>query len=292
MTAAPATPPRRLLVIGWDAADWKIIHPLVDAGLMPTLASLIEQGCIANLATLRPCLSPMLWTSIATGKRADKHGVLGFLEPLPDASGVRLVGSTTRKTKAFWNITTQAGLKTHVIGWYASHPAEPINGVFVSDQFLDPAMDVSRPVPEGAIHPESLRDPLSQYRLKLAEIGAGDILPFIPQLSQIDLARDPRPAKLAAALAACASIHAVATDVLAKHPWDIAAVYYDALDRVGHEFMPYHPPRLPHIPEADFERYQHVIRGMYRFHDMMLETLLRLAGEETTIVLLSDHGFH
>lgn len=283
---------KKLLIIGWDAADWKVIHPLVDAGLMPTLAKFIEDGCIGNLATLRPCLSPMLWTSIATGKTADKHGVLGFVEPLADASGVRLVGSTTRNTKAFWNIASQAGLKTHVVGWYASHPAEPINGVCVSDQFLDPGFNVKNPIADGAIHPPAMRDRFAPYRVDPRELGAADMLPFIPKLSEIDHARDDRPVKLAQALAACASIHAVATDVLANEEWDVAAVYYDAIDRVGHEFMPFHPPKLPHVSDRDFELYQHVITGIYRFHDMMLDTLLQLAGDDTTVILLSDHGFH
>src|SRR5262245_16335458 len=98
---------KKLLLIGWDAADWKMINPLVDAGLMPTLSGLIDRGCVGNLVTLQPILSPMLWTSVATGKTADAHGICGFIEPMPDASGVKLVGSTTRKVKALWNITTQ-----------------------------------------------------------------------------------------------------------------------------------------------------------------------------------------
>ncbi|MEY2440066.1 MAG: hypothetical protein QOI34_1451, partial [Verrucomicrobiota bacterium] len=60
---------KRVLLIGWDAADWKIINPLLDAGLMPTLDAFINGGVIGNLATLQPILSPMLWNSIATGKR-------------------------------------------------------------------------------------------------------------------------------------------------------------------------------------------------------------------------------
>ena len=59
---------KRVLLIGWDAADWKIINPLMDAGLMPTLNALVNKSVIGNLATLDPPLSPMLWTSIATGK--------------------------------------------------------------------------------------------------------------------------------------------------------------------------------------------------------------------------------
>ncbi len=65
---------RKVLLVGWDGADWKIIHPLLDAGKMPNLTALIENGVMGNLSSLRPELSPMLWTSIATGKRPYKHG--------------------------------------------------------------------------------------------------------------------------------------------------------------------------------------------------------------------------
>ena len=38
---------RKVLLIGWDAADWKVIHPLLDAGKMPNLQRLIENGVMA-----------------------------------------------------------------------------------------------------------------------------------------------------------------------------------------------------------------------------------------------------
>ncbi|MCA9288901.1 MAG: alkaline phosphatase family protein, partial [Phycisphaerales bacterium] len=60
---------KRVLVVGWDAADWKLIDPLLARGEMPHLARLIGNGCRADLASLDPKLSPLLWTSIATGKR-------------------------------------------------------------------------------------------------------------------------------------------------------------------------------------------------------------------------------
>ena len=55
--------------------------------------------------------------------------------------------------------------------------------------------------------------------------------------------------------------------------------------------MQYHPPRLPWIARNRFDLYKDVVRGAYRFHDMMLERLLQLAGPETTVILCSDHGF-
>ncbi|MEO0588772.1 MAG: alkaline phosphatase family protein, partial [Planctomycetota bacterium] len=112
------TRPRRVLLIGWDAADWQLINPLIAQGHMPTLARMIEQGVSGNLASMQPMLSPLLWNTIATGKRPDQHGVHGFTEPDPNAAAVRPVSSTSRNCKALWNIATQSGLRTHVVGWY------------------------------------------------------------------------------------------------------------------------------------------------------------------------------
>ena len=126
---------KKVLIIGWDAADWKIINPLLDAGLMPSLESLINKGVMGDLATLDPVLSPILWTSIATGKTGDKHGILNFVEPVPDQIELRPVTSTSRKCKALWNILSQNNLKSNIIGWWPSNPAEPINGVMVSNFF-------------------------------------------------------------------------------------------------------------------------------------------------------------
>ena len=72
---------KKLLVIGWDAADWKVINPLIQDGKMPALKKLMERGVFGNLKTLDPPLSPMLWTSMATGVRPYKHGIGGFVEP-------------------------------------------------------------------------------------------------------------------------------------------------------------------------------------------------------------------
>ena len=118
---------RKVLLIGWDAADWKVINPLLDAGKMPNLARFIEQGVIGNLATLQPVLSPMLWTSIATGKRPYKHGIHGFSEPDPVTGGIRPVTNLSRKTKAVWNILNQNDLNTITVGWWPSNPAEPLS---------------------------------------------------------------------------------------------------------------------------------------------------------------------
>ncbi|HMP06241.1 MAG TPA: alkaline phosphatase family protein, partial [Lacipirellulaceae bacterium] len=281
----------KVLLIGWDAADWRMIRPLIQAGLMPTLAGLIDRGASGNLATIHPVLSPILWTSIATGKRADKHGIHGFVEPQPDGSGIRPVNSTSRTTKAIWNILSQSGLRSNVVGWFASHPAEPIQGAVVTDYYVHPATLRGGAPAADMCHPARLATPLANLRVDPADLDAEALLPFVPQAAKIDFANDRRLMELASLLARTSSIHAAACALLVNEPWDFMAVYYDAIDQFGHHFMPYHPPRMAGVSELDAEIYQHVMTGCYRFHDMMLETLLAHAGPDATVILASDHGF-
>ena len=285
---------RRVLLVGWDAADWKIIHPLMDQGKMPTVKRLVETGVMANLATLHPVLSPMLWTSIATGKRPWKHGIHGFSEPTPDGQGIRPITNLSRKTKAIWNILSQNNLTSNVVGWWPSQPAEPIRGVMVSNHFHPAAGPPEQPwpVPPRSVHPPELAEQLAPLRLNPNELGAEHILPFIPGAAKIDQDKDPRLGMCAKILAECTSVHATATWLMENEPWDFMAVYYDAIDHFCHGFMRYHPPQLKGVPDGDFALYSGVIEAAYRYHDMMLHRLLQLAGPETTVILMSDHGFH
>ena len=147
--------PYRRALIGWDAADWKVAAPMLDAGEMPNLAKLVSGGVMGNMSTLFPVLSPMLWTSIATGKRAHKHGIHGFSEPDPASGGVRPIINLSRKVKAVWNILNQNGLQSNVVGGWPSNPAEPINGVMVSNLFQSATIrkDGSWPIRPGTVHP-------------------------------------------------------------------------------------------------------------------------------------------
>jgi predicted AlkP superfamily phosphohydrolase/phosphomutase/tetratricopeptide (TPR) repeat protein len=285
---------KKVLLIGWDAADWKVINPLLDQGLMPTLDDFINHGVMGNLATLRPILSPMLWNSIATGKRPNKHGIHGFMEPDTQNGGIRPVSSTSRKVKAIWNILTQRGFKTHVLGWFAGHPAEPINGISVSDLFpyATAPQDQPWPLPPGAVHPESLRDTFAELRMHPTDVTEAAILPWIPRAAEVDQEKDKGLMSFAKILSENCSIHNAATWILQNEPWDFLAVYYNGIDHFCHGFMHYHPPRMEGIPEDRYEIYKDVVNGAYRFHDMMLETLLNLAGPDATVLLVSDHGFH
>ncbi len=288
---------KKLLLVGWDAADWQMIHPLLDAGRMPNLKRLVEEGVMGNLLTLQPMLSPILWTSIATGKRAYLHGVHGFVEPTPDGTALRPIASSTRKCKALWNILSQAGKRCHAVGWWASHPAEIINGICVSWQFPvapESATPTRWPPQPNSVQPAHLAESLAELRLHPGEVTGPMLSQFIPLASQLDQ-RDPEVRRLLKAfakpLAECASFHAVTTGVMEEMPWDFCTAYYAAIDHVGHEFMAFHPPRMEHVRPDLFEVFQGVMNALYEFHDQMLGRLMELAGPDAHIMIVSDHGF-
>ena len=288
-------PKRRVLLLGWDAADWRVIQPLIDGGHMPNLARLVERGVMGNLATLQPILSPMLWTSIGTGKRPSKHGVHGFAEITPGTGEVRPISSRSRTTKAVWNILHQEGKACHVVGWWPSNPAEPLRGAMVSDFYQKATAPLGKPwpLPTGCIHPRELVAELAPLRVHPRELEGDMLRAFVPRAPEIDQTKDKRLGVLANIIAECASVQAAATHILAtRRDWDFCAVYQDAIDHFCHGFMRYHPPRLDWVPAEDFTMYSQVVGGAYVFHDTMLGVLLELAGDDVTVLLVSDHGFH
>jgi predicted AlkP superfamily phosphohydrolase/phosphomutase/tetratricopeptide (TPR) repeat protein len=290
----------KLLLIGWDAADWTFIDPLLAQGKLPHLACILKNGTRADLATLDPKLSPLLWTTIATGKTADKHGILNFVEADPtanqaNASGLRLASSTSRRTKALWNILTQQGKRVNVVSWYASHPAEPISGLCVSNQFAigHAAKDRAWAMPAGAVHPADQHSAVAALRVDQSSIDAAQLKSFVGQLQSCTSTEQRKlVSALATHLAQARSVHAASLHALRRGPWDCTMVFHDMIDAMGHHFMSFAPPRLKQVPLENFNHFSGVMQAVYCEQDRMLGELMDAAGPNTTVVLLSDHGFY
>lgn len=283
----------KLLLLGWDAADWKLIGPMMAKGQMPNLKSVIDRGVYGNLSTMNPPFSPMLWSTVATGKTPDKHGVLNFIELAPDLKGIRPVTTASRKAKALWNILHHEGYRSNVVGWWPSFPAEPINGVVVSDVFQKLNKDPKKknPILKGTIHPPHYTKKLEDLRMRMFEVTAQHILPFFPKADQIDQENDRGLEVFAKLLSENTTVHNVATNLIRTTEWDFMAVYYDLIDHFSHAYMKYHPPRLQGISPQSYELYNEAVTGAYRFQDMMLGRILQLIDKDTTLIIMSDHGF-
>jgi hypothetical protein len=169
-----------------------------------------------------------------------------------------------------------------------------LNGVCVSD-FYHKAHNMPLnqwKMAPATVHPERLADILAELRVHPEELTANHILPFVPDAEKVDQEKDQRLWSVAKITAECASIHAAATWIMEHEAWDFMAVYFDSIDHYCHGFMKFHPPYRAGLPRDLYDLYNGVVEGGYRFHDMMLQRLLQLAGDDTTVIICSDHGFH
>ncbi len=156
---AALTTGARVFLIGFDAATWDAMDPLLAQGKLPHFAALIESGTRTPLKSDKPTLSAILWTTIVTGKNARGHGardIVSIIAPGLEQNVLRYpyfagcypiteaftrfgffqmvpLSSTARKTKAIWNILTDYNQRVGVVGWWGSYPPENVNGVIISD---------------------------------------------------------------------------------------------------------------------------------------------------------------
>jgi predicted AlkP superfamily phosphohydrolase/phosphomutase len=274
----------KVILLGLHAAEWELISRLADTDLLPGFQRLMQDGVVGRMETLQPPLSAPAWTSVLTGHRPEIHGVLGVNEPSEDRQEVRPIGGAYRRVKSVWNILSEHGLQSLVVGWPGTRPAESITGVMVADDFDQPAGDsVSHwPLGERHVSPTATHDTVGDLRMHPGELTQADLQHFIPGLNET-LSTDPDVLLLAQATAETVSRQAVATHLVENHPWDFLAVYFPFLDRISRLFMDYHPPRLPHVDENRFELFRHVITRGYQFFDGMVSRLLDLAGPEAAV---------
>jgi len=146
---APVDPlPRTVVVIGVDSFTWRILDPLMAAGRMPHLRRLVERGARANLRTISPILSPVIWTSVATGMKPSRHGIVDFVVNARDTGALLPVTSAMRRVPALWTLMSRQEVNVDVVAWWATWPAERINGHMVSDRVSYSLFEFDLP-PEG-----------------------------------------------------------------------------------------------------------------------------------------------
>jgi hypothetical protein len=138
----PAKGPRpRVVILGLDGADWQLIDPLIKQGRLPLFKELKEKYAWGFLRTSTPARSPVIWTSIATGKTSAKHGIDDFRSKKPNAAGkFSIFNSMDIRQPLLWDMLGDHGRRSVLVSWYLSFPPLPLNGVNVSDYFRSSAV--------------------------------------------------------------------------------------------------------------------------------------------------------
>lgn len=250
----------------WAGADWRVLTPLLEQGLLPNIHTLLEQGSMGELRAVMPLVPFLLENTLMTGHYAFEHGIT---QPQQNQ----------RQVPALWDILDNQQLASYHIGWPNTHGLTPNNTI--SEYFG---------------HPFFLKQGFDQdyldYWLAVEEVSP-DIFSFlVPEWQKIEQHFDNRLSFISHQLAQLFSLHALLTYFLAEKDWQCLSINYPNLSQLQQAFLAYHPPKLEPISEQDFFIYQHVVTSTYRLYDSFLGRILALIDDNTTIYLSSAYGYH
>ena len=288
-TPGPAT--AQVAVFGVDAGDWRAIDALTATGRLPSFARLRKASVRGVLRAEPPLLSPIIWTTIATGRNPEDHGVLDFMVDVPGGPQVPVHGGV-RRTKAAWEIWSEAGRRVLVAGWWATWPADRVRGVIVSDRLATRHLHGEARPDRGLVHPPDAWPAIARAVVEPSSIGFEALSRLVPvtraeferaeteeQASAAGIYRDP-VAHLRAALAAARTWRAVVATQLAAGSPDLVMVCHDVVDTVSHLFV------------RDRARGDRAIAAAYGEVDAALGEMAAKLDPGTLVLVVSDHGFH
>ena len=138
---------RKLIFIGFDGLDPRLTERWMAEGKLPHLARLRETGGYGRLRTTYPALSPVAWSTFATGVNPAKHNIFDFLNRsiksyVPELSMAKVTASgsrwrrptveSRRRSQSFWTILGRHQIQSTILRVPVTFPAEKFNGRMLS----------------------------------------------------------------------------------------------------------------------------------------------------------------
>ncbi|MFB3897500.1 MAG: alkaline phosphatase family protein [bacterium] len=316
----------KIILFAWDGASWEVINPLLKQGKLPNLQYLIDRGAAGHIKSMHPTKSPVIWTSIVTGKTPIKTGIYEFFritgipgvpETLPVTSTTDLTPSifrfitlmqragwcklipdqqTDRQVKAVWDIVGEQQRTVGIINMWDTYPAEPVNGFTVS--YFE---DVKEHGPLKVTYPEKIYSTISSYFVYDTIANAAYIIQFIPALStnsKLQLLRTKQDIVIQEMLVNFAHrpdefVAATGKLLYPQFNPDLFAIYFEGGDIVSHKTWKYtYPQEFWGVSPDRIALYKDIIPKYYEYLDSLLAFYIQQMDQNTILVVVSDHGFH
>ena len=261
--------PSPVVVIGLDGADFDLLVPWMEQGHLPNLKAFLDQASVGELETVYPILSPVCWTTAATGVNPGKHGIFDFQKPDPDGGAPLVETATHRRALPVWMLLSDAGYRVGVMNVPMTYPPDPVRGRMISG-FPFPSEDVV------ITYPPELQDELGDYPLDYLGLNLFNRTPekmYEDFLKGLDARRQ------------------VAVDWVASGDYDFMWLVFTGTDKVQHFFWKYMDPNHPNHDPVKAKTLGSAILDLWKIQDEALGEILAAVPADATVMFLSDHGF-
>lgn len=259
---------RRVLVLGLDCASPDLIFDQFRADL-PTFTQLAAQGTWGRLESSIPCITVPAWTSMLSSRDPGVLGVYGFRNRADRTyNAMTTANNTAVKVNRVWDYLGEAGKRSIVVGVPQTFPPRALNGEMIGC-FLTPGIESAFAYP--ALLRQEVLQRVPNYMFDVREFRTVDKA----RLHQSLLDMTDMQFRLVEHL-------------MTTRDWDFLMYVNIGVDRVHHGFWRYHDPlhRL-HEPNSPFAR---VIHDYYVLMDAWAKRLIEHAGDDTQVLIVSDHG--
>jgi len=260
---------RKVVIIGLDSAPPELIF---DKWLdhLPNIKKLVSNGIFGKLESTIPAITCPAWASMTTSTNPGKLGIYGFRNRNHyDYEGLRFVDSNTINEETIWSILSRYDKKTIVIGVPQTYPPKPIYNGYMVTCFLTPDKNCQYTYPADLKY--EVEKVSEGYILDVNNFRSGekdDILKTIYEMTR-------KRFKLV-------------RHFIKNKDWDFFMMVEMGTDRIQHAFWGFFDNR--HSMYLPGNKYENVIFDYYKYVDEEIGKTLALLGEDTTVLIVSDHG--
>ncbi|MFI5042320.1 MAG: alkaline phosphatase family protein [Acidimicrobiales bacterium] len=259
----------QVLTIGLDGATWDLLVPMAQAGRLPHLAKLMARGSWGDLRSTVPALTLPAWSSCITGRNPGGHGVFAFRrQSTADYGPGRLANAADLRAPTVWDLAGQGGKRVGVVNVPPSYPLRPVPGFIVGCLLTPPGAPFTAPLEvAGELGPYRIDVPAPRDLRRDAPDFESRALGYLEALREQTVWRGEAVAR-----------------VVAQRPVDLLMVVFYGPDRVQHFFW-------ADVKEGKGGPIHAAALAVYSAMDDAVGRLVRAAGEDATVLVVSDHGF-
>jgi predicted AlkP superfamily phosphohydrolase/phosphomutase len=259
----------RVAVIGLDCAEPRLVFDRWREEL-PNLSRLMAAGTWGPLRSVDPPITVPAWSCMMSGRDPGELGIYGFRNRSKhDYTSLSVADSSAVQVDRLWDHFSRAGKHVIVVGVPQTSPPVPVNGELVSC-FLtaDPRKD---PYTYPAALRAEIESIVGSYRVDVRNYRSDDRDRILAEIYEMTEQR-----------------FTICRHLLDTRPWDFFMMVEIGLDRMHHAFWRFLDPEHPrHEPE---HRYRDAIRNYYIYLDEEIGDLLERFDDDTTVLVVSDHG--
>jgi predicted AlkP superfamily phosphohydrolase/phosphomutase len=236
---------------------------------LPNMGRMYREGVHGKLRTCDPPITVPAWMVMMTGKNPGELGIYGFRHRKGAAyTDGYIVNSTHVKEKTVWDILSERGMRSVVLGVPPGYPPKEAQNVMQVSCFITPSQD------RQFTNPPELRD-------EVLEAAGGNYV------FDVTFRTDDRSV-LKKQLFEMTEKRFDVAERLARRPWDFFIMHEIGFDRLHHAFWKFFDPTHPKFVEGN--EYRNVDLEYYSMVDRRLGGLLEIFGDDTATMVMSDHG--